>query len=157
MLYTDSEARVVEPTSESLRTVVDNVYDIIARAEEYRMRDVAGCRPVGMNERDWRLVVHAAEQRLLDEGVVFQPAPGRPGVRRRAQTSRQAESRSKRFAAAARRKMGRATQLVAAARELATDPLDVERLERLELRRQNAMVDALSAMRGAGEKRPKGL
>lgn len=137
------------------RTIVDEIHDQIRLVDEYRERDLP--RPRAMKTRDWRLAIHEAEQRMLADGIVFQPVPGRPGLRRRAVKPAQAEGRSARFAAAARRKMARATQLVAAARELTDDPLELERLERLELRRQNAMVDSLAAMRGAGEKRPKGV
>ncbi len=143
------------PRIDTERTVVDVIHDRIRNVDQYHERDLS--RPHGMKSRDWRLAIHEAEQRMLADGVVFQPVPGRPGYRRRATKPSQAEGRSKRFAAAARRKMGRATQLVAAARGLTEDPMEQQRLERLELRRQNAMVDSLAAMRGAGEKRPKGV
>lgn len=137
------------------RTLADVIYDRIVKLTEYRKRDLV--RPIGMNARDFSLSIHAAEQRLLEQGIVFQPVRGGGGLRRRADSAKQAEARSGRFASAAARKMERATLLVEAARGLTDDPMEKQRLERLELRRRNAEVDAAARLRGAGEKRPRGI
>lgn len=122
--------------------------------DAYRPRDIADLRPRGTNERDWNLIVHAAEMRLLDEGIVFSPLRG---VRRKATKVSQVVGRESRMAAAAMRKMERAVKVAAAAAPLADDPEERRRIESRELKRANAVVNARSALRGAGVSRPKGI
>ncbi len=150
----DGWAALVDADLGGTRTPTDLVCERLRCVAEYRGADLEDLRPRGMKDRDWRLVIHEATDRLLDEGVVFSPLNG---VYRRATKLSQVTGREANFSSAALKKMGRALKMVAAAAPLAESDDDRRLIERRELKRQNAIVSAKSALRGAGMSRPKGV
>jgi hypothetical protein len=145
----DVEALISGPCS-----LAEVVASWLRAVSEYRYEDIEHLSPKGLKERDWKLVIHAAEMLLLDEGVVFSP---KNGVRRKATKVSQVTGRESRMASAAMRKLERAVKVAAAAAPLAEDPEERRRIEARELKRANAVVSAKTALRGAGATRPKGI
>lgn len=139
---------------EQERDLVDRIYERLVAVAEYRPEDLDDLRPSGVKDRDWKLTIHSAEERLLNEGIVFSPLNG---IRRKATRASQITGREGRRSRAALRIMERVVKMARAAAPLADDPEEQRRIEQRELKRANAVVSAKSALRGAGMKRPKGI
>src|SRR5262249_3651145 len=109
----------------------------------------------GMSDVEWGIAIATAFDSFLEEGVVWQSHMD--GFIRRATRVEQGLAKARRRRKAATNALEKAVAITRAARALAKDEGEVRRLENLELKQENAIVDAKRAMRSAKRSLPKGI
>lgn len=134
--------------------LVGALIEFLRGVHEYTDDDIARFRPDGMHERVFKLAVHRAKDALLDNGIGFSVLNG---VHRKIQTAKQARGKASRRATAAINALERSVKIVRLGAAKAHDPEEKRRMERLEVKRANAVVAARAAVRGAGIPRPPGI
>ena len=146
--------RLVEDCAVEERKVEDIVYDRLRGVD--RILTVAlevECRPEGLGQAEWGMVLWRAKRRLLTEGITFAQRKGFHYRTNAVQTERRGKSHS----GAAKRKLNTAVLTLRNAADMAVDPTEKARLERAMLRHANTLVDTKAAERAAGRTRAKGV